>query len=177
MNIYFIGMMGSGKTTVARAASQRYGTQFVDTDQLIVKKTGVPVATIFELEGEAGFRKRESHCLSLIAGQDNQFIATGGGLPTVADNVLLMRSNGKVMYLEVKPDVLWGRLKRDRSRPLLKTENPKQTLFDLIERRSGIYADAADITINVSDLSLSQVLSTLEPTLKHWLAESSTTAR
>jgi shikimate kinase len=170
MNVYFIGMMGSGKTTVAKAASHRFALPFIDSDQQIVKKTGVPITTIFELEGEAGFRKRESYCLSELATTAHpHLIATGGGLPTVTANVSLMRQSGKVIYLEVKPEVLWNRLRRDRTRPLLKSDNPKQTLFELLRLRTPLYQASADVTLDVSELTLTQILNKLEPYLLEWL--------
>jgi shikimate kinase len=172
MNVYFIGMMGSGKTTVAKAAAQRFSVPFIDSDQQIVKKTGVPITTIFELEGEAGFRKRESFCITQIASlSQSHLIATGGGLPTVAANVDAMRQSGKVVYLEVKPEVLWNRLRRDRTRPLLRSENPKQTLFDLLNTRVPLYQACADLQLDVSELTLSQILTKLEPHLLQWLPD------
>ena len=99
-SIFLVGMMGSGKTTVGRALAQRLHLPFIDTDKILVERTGVPVTTIFEIEGEAGFRRRESAVIAELAHAPDQVVATGGGAVLSADNRALMRSAGRVIYLE-----------------------------------------------------------------------------
>src|SRR6187402_855134 len=98
-NIFLIGMMGSGKSTVGRALAQRLDRPFVDTDKVLVERTGVPVATIFEIEGEDGFRRRESGVLAELAQGNGHVVATGGGAVLAAENRDLIRSGGTVVYL------------------------------------------------------------------------------
>jgi shikimate kinase len=114
-------MMGSGKTTLGRALAQRLELPFADTDRLLVERTGVPVTTIFEIEGEEGFRRRESSVLAELAEGEAQVVATGGGAVLVAANRVLMRACGTVVYLRARLDNLWERTRHDSSRPLLAT--------------------------------------------------------
>src|SRR5688572_33496107 len=108
-NIFLVGMMGSGKTTLGRALAHRLRKPFADTDRILVERTGVPVATIFEIEGEAGFRRRESGVLAELAKGEDQVVATGGGAVLCADNRAVMRAGGTVVYLRARLEHLWER--------------------------------------------------------------------
>src|SRR5688572_8740329 len=134
-NIFLVGMMGSGKTTLGRALAQRLHMPFADTDRLLVDRTGVPVTTIFEIEGEEGFRKRESTVLAELAQGRDQVIATGGGAILAPENRAAMRAGGTVIYLRARLEHLWERTRHDSSRPLLKTADPRGTLKELLEVR------------------------------------------
>jgi shikimate kinase len=147
-NIFLVGMMGAGKTTLGRALAQRLRMAFVDTDRVMVERTGVPVATIFEIEGEDGFRKRESALLEEMAEADSQVIATGGGAVLAERNREVMRQHGTVIYLRAQVDALWERTRHDSSRPLLKTADPHATLTALLEKRDPLYRDAAHIIVD-----------------------------
>ena len=152
-NIFLVGMMGAGKTTIGRALAQRLHLRFVDTDRIMVERTGVPVATIFEIEGEEGFRKRESAVLAEVAGSDAQVIATGGGSILAHENRELMHRRGTVIYLRAQVDALWERTRHDTSRPLLATPDPRATLASLLEKRDPLYREAAHLIVDTGPQS------------------------
>jgi shikimate kinase len=154
-NIFLVGMMGAGKTTLGRTLARRLQRDFVDTDRLLVERTGVPVATIFEIEGEDGFRKRESGLLAELAERDESVIATGGGAVLLEENRDLMRAHGIVIYLRARLDSLWQRTRNDTTRPLLATEDPRATLEHLLERRDPLYRAAAHIIVDTGAQSTS----------------------
>ncbi|MEX0915740.1 MAG: shikimate kinase, partial [Wenzhouxiangellaceae bacterium] len=118
-NIFLIGPMGSGKTTLGRRIAPRLGYEFIDVDEELEKRCGVEVAVIFEIEGEQGFRERESGLLAEIAANRGQLIATGGGSILNEHNRDIIRANGKVVWLKTSVDQQIRRLERDKRRPLL----------------------------------------------------------
>ena len=147
-NIFLVGMMGAGKTTLGKALARRLGREFVDTDKVLVERTGVSVSTIFEIEGEEGFRRRESAVLAELVQRDDCVVATGGGAILSADNRRLMHDKGTVVYLRARLDSLWERTRQDPSRPLLRTPDPRATLAELLEKRDPLYREAAHITVD-----------------------------
>jgi shikimate kinase len=146
-NIFLVGMMGAGKTTVGKALARRLGCDFVDCDREIVERTGVPIATIFEIEGEAGFRSRETAVLAELAMRQNAVIATGGGAILAEENRRVMREHGTVVYLRAALDHLHERTRRSNTRPLLATGDRRATLASLLEVRDPLYRDAAHLVI------------------------------
>jgi shikimate kinase len=157
-NIYLVGMMGAGKTTLGKALAQRLGVEFVDMDRLLVDKTGVPVATIFEIEGEHGFRKRETCALVEAASHDGRIVATGGGVVLAEENRRVMRESGTVVYLRARLENLWERTRHDTARPLLKTPDPRGTLERLLTERDPLYRDAAHVVVDTGSHSASAAL-------------------
>jgi shikimate kinase len=147
-NIFLVGMMGAGKTTVGRALAQKMQMRFADTDKVLVERTGVPVATIFEIEGEEGFRRRESAVLAELAAEPESIIATGGGAILAAENREVMRRCGTVVYLRARIEHLWERTRHDTSRPLLATPDPRATLTRLLEERDPLYREAAHVVVD-----------------------------
>jgi shikimate kinase len=147
-NIFLVGMMGAGKTTVGRALAQRMRREFVDTDRVLVERTGVAVATVFEIEGEEGFRKREASVLAEVCARDDRVVATGGGIVLAAENRRVMRECGTVVYLRARLESLWERTRHDSSRPLLATPNPKARLAELLLEREPLYRDAAHVIVD-----------------------------
>jgi shikimate kinase len=147
-NIYLVGMMGAGKTTVGRSLAQKLQMAFVDTDKVLVERTGVPVATIFEIEGEEGFRRRESAVLCELSGEARCVIATGGGAILAAANRDVMRRSGTVVYLRARVEHLWERTRHDTNRPLLATADPRATLARLLEERDPLYREAAHVVVD-----------------------------
>jgi len=169
-NVFLVGMMGAGKTTVGRSIARALGRQFHDTDQEVEARTGVRIAVIFDIEGEAGFRRRESEVLEHMAAMDGIVLATGGGAILDPKNRETLRSRGCILYLHALPNDLWLRLRQDKSRPLLQTENPLARLQELYALRDPLYREVADLVIdtgrqNISTL-LAQVLAGLEETCK-----------
>ena len=146
-NIFLVGMMGAGKTTLGRALAQRLRREFADTDRVLIERTGVPVATIFDVEGEEGFRRRESTVLAELAERGNLVIATGGGVILSEANRALMRENGTVVYLRARLESLWERMRHDSSRPLLATPDPRATLAELLAEREPLYREAAHVIV------------------------------
>lgn len=139
--------MGSGKTTLGRRLAKESGLEFVDLDREIERRNGVSVATIFEIEGEAGFRHRESQMLAEASGAGNMVIATGGG--TVLDPInraRLLAFKG-VVYLHASASLLYSRTRNDRSRPLLQVADPLAKIRQLVERRDPLYREVADVII------------------------------
>lgn len=165
-NIYLVGMMGAGKTTLGRALAHRLGLEFVDMDRLLVEKTGVPVTTIFEIEGEEGFRRRESCALAEAASHDDRIIATGGGAVLAEENRRVMRESGTVVYLRARLESLWERTRHDTARPLLKTPDPKGTLERLLGERDPLYREAAHVVVDTGSQSATAALARVLAALK-----------
>jgi shikimate kinase len=170
-NIFLVGMMGSGKTTLGRALAQRLHVPFTDTDRVLVERTGVPVATIFEIEGEPGFRKRESAVLAELARGEEQVIATGGGSVLAAENRALMRSSGTVIYLRARIEHLWERTRHDTSRPLLATADPRATLEGLLEARDPLYREVAHIVVDTGSQSAGTLVARVVAALRRYEEE------
>ena len=158
-NIFLVGMMGAGKTTLGKALARRLQREFVDTDRVLVERTGVAVATIFEIEGEEGFRRRESAILEELASRDDCVVATGGGAILSPDNRRVMREGGTVVYLRARLESLWERTRQDTSRPLLRTPDPKKTLADLLEQRDPLYRETAHIVVDTGSQSSTTLVS------------------
>ena len=157
--IFLVGMMGAGKTTLGRALAQRLDFEFADTDRVLVERTGVPIATIFEFEGEEGFRRRESAVLAEVAERDHVVIATGGGAVVSAANRELMRERGTVVYLRARLESLWQRTRHDNARPLLAgAADRRATLAQLLEARDGLYREAAHIVVDTGSQSATTVV-------------------
>lgn len=140
-------MMGAGKTTVGKELARRRNVRFADCDHEIVARTGVSVPTIFEIEGETGFRRREMLMMDELTREPDIVIATGGGVVTTPENRDLMRERGVVIYLNVPPQVLFERTRHDRNRPLLQVENPRQRIEELYLARDPLYREVADLIV------------------------------
>lgn len=141
-------MMGSGKTTVGKALAGRLGLDFADADEKVVSRSGVPIPTIFEIEGEAGFRRRERLVLQDLAKRERTVVATGGGAVLDPDNRQLMREAGTVVYLHVGIEHLYRRTARDTSRPLLaNSPDRRATLESLLLARDSLYREAAHLVV------------------------------
>jgi shikimate kinase len=146
-NVFLVGMMGAGKSTVGKALARRLDREFIDCDREIVERTGVPIATIFEIEGEEGFRRRESAVLAELARRPGVVIATGGGAVLSEENRRLMRAHGTVVYLHAALEHLHERTRHDTSRPLLARGDRRATLAALLEARDPLYRDAAHLVV------------------------------
>lgn len=146
-NLILVGMMGSGKTTMGRALARHLGKAFVDGDEEIQKRTGVTIPHIFDIEGEEGFRQRESAALRDLVGRDNIVLATGGGAVLMEQNRAMLQQSGIVIYLKASVHDLWQRTRHDRNRPLLQTADPHAKLTELFQQRDPLYRQVADIII------------------------------
>lgn len=148
--------MGTGKTTVGRKVAKSLGFKFVDTDQLIVKRAGKPIPKIFEEDGEKQFRKIETEILKECAEKSGQVISTGGGIVTKARNRKLLKNAGYVIWLRASADSIYDRVRRNRNRPLLRTEDPKATIAKLLDEREDLYQESHDLAIATDGLTLEE---------------------
>jgi shikimate kinase len=159
VNLYLIGMMGAGKTTVGRLLAQQLGYKFLDTDTLIEKVAGdKPITQIFAEEGEATFRQIESKVLGEVCAFKNLVISTGGGIILQRENWSYLQ-HGLVVWLNAPVEVLYSRLAEDTTRPLLQDADPKGKLRSLLEQRQALYSQA-DIAIPVSAADTPEELAT-----------------
>lgn len=172
-NIFLVGLMGAGKTTVGKHLAKRLGKRFYDSDHEIESRTGVNIPVIFELEGEAGFRKRESAVISELCQLQDIVLATGGGAVLARQNRENLSRNGFVVYLCANVQELWHRTKNDKNRPLLQTENPRTKLEKLFAERDPLYREIADIVVDTGEQSVNVIVQLLEEAVqKHANAHS-----
>lgn len=150
--------MGAGKTTIGKALARRTGWRFVDSDHEIEQRTGVTIPVIFEIEGEAGFRTRESKIIAELLDEPRIVLATGGGAVLLAENRRQMRDRGTVCYLKATPRTLFQRTRHDRNRPLLQVGDPMATLTKLLDQRGPLYEEIADLVIDVERHSSGQIV-------------------
>jgi shikimate kinase / 3-dehydroquinate synthase len=161
-NIILVGMMGSGKTTVGRLLARQLGKTFIDSDEEILKRTGVSIQHIFDVEGELGFRQREASIVQELLQRDELVLATGGGAILDSHNRNMMRENGTVVYLKSGVHDLWQRTRHDRNRPLLQTADPRAKLHELFAQRNPLYTETADIVMHTGKQSVQVLLSALQ---------------
>ncbi|MBB1125661.1 shikimate kinase AroK [Thiospirillum jenense] len=148
-NIFLIGPMGAGKSTVGRQLADALGYDFLDSDQEIQRRTGVDIPTIFEFEGEAGFRHRERQVIDELTQQESVVLATGGGAILTPENRQHLSARGFVIYLHCSPEQQHARTARDRNRPLLHDgSDPLTKLRDLMAEREPIYRQIADLVVS-----------------------------
>jgi len=156
--IFLVGPMGAGKTTIGRQLAQALGLEFEDTDQEIQRRTGVDIPTIFEYEGEEGFRKREMKAIEEMVEQDNVVLATGGGAVTQPENRRLLAARGYVIYLSCSPEQQYERTYKDKNRPLLQTGDPLEMLKALNAERDPQYREIADLVVSTEGRSAQAVV-------------------
>ncbi|WPL16143.1 Shikimate kinase 1 [Thiorhodovibrio winogradskyi] len=140
--------MGAGKSTIGRQLAETLGYEFLDSDQEIQQRTGVDIPTVFEFEGEAGFRARERQVIEDLTEQDGVVLATGGGAVMVAENRQRLAARGFVIYLHCSAEQQHARTARDRNRPLLANEDPLTTLKELMAVREPVYRQVADMVVS-----------------------------
>ncbi len=158
-NIVLVGLMGAGKSTVGRHLAKRLKMDFYDSDAEIEQRTGVNIATIFEIEGEEGFRTREEQMISELCELDNIILATGGGSVLSQKNRQIIQETGHVIYLSTSAEQLYARISHDKSRPLMQTDNPLKTLTDLLSKRESYYLEVADSIIKTGQQRINVVIS------------------
>ncbi len=156
-NIFLVGPMGVGKSTIGKQLAAKIGLEFKDSDLEIQKRTGVDIPTIFEFEGEAGFRKREQTILDELTRQRGLVLSTGGGAVLDATSRQHLTARGLVIYLHCSPEQQFARTQKDRSRPLLQTENPLAKLQELMDQRDPLYRQVADYVISTEKRNAASV--------------------
>jgi shikimate kinase len=165
-NIILVGLMGAGKTSVGKVLARVLGKRFLDSDQEIEHATGVRIPVIFEFEGEAGFRARETKMLAELVRLRDIVLATGGGAVLAKENRELLPANGTVVYLRAPIRSLVKRTRRDRNRPLLQVPDPAAKLTALYEQRDPLYREIAHLVVDTGDQSVRVLAGQIEDKLR-----------
>jgi len=165
-NIYLVGLMGAGKTSVGRLLAKRMQKTFLDSDHEIESRTGVRVPVIFEIEGEAGFRRREAAVVQELITLSGIVLATGGGAVLDPLNRFALHSTGTVIYLRAAPSELYLRTRHDRNRPLLRTADPLAKLEELHRIRDPLYRECAHLIVDTGNQAIRSLVSRIERDLR-----------
>ncbi|MGQ0577393.1 MAG: shikimate kinase AroK [Betaproteobacteria bacterium] len=160
-NIFLVGMMGAGKTSVGRVLAKRLRKTFYDSDHVIEDRTGVKIPVIFEIEGEAGFRVRECAVVDELTALRDIVLATGGGAVLSEKNRDRLRTRGMVVYLRASVRDLLNRTRHDKNRPLLQAAEPRARLTELYEKRDPLYREVAHLTVDTGSQSLTSLVNRL----------------
>ncbi|HGX92666.1 MAG TPA: shikimate kinase AroK [Candidatus Tenderia sp.] len=148
INVYLVGPMGSGKTTIGRQLAKVLRVEFIDSDHEIEARTGATIPWIFDIEGEEGFRKREKMVIEDLTRRKGVVLATGGGVVLAPENRGCLQHGGIVVYLRASLDELFERTAKDKNRPLLQTEDPKAKLGAILQEREPLYLEVADLVVD-----------------------------
>ena len=167
-NLILIGFMGTGKSSVGRRVASSLGYRFVDTDKEIVDQEGQEIADIFAERGEEVFRQIETQVLERCCQSDKQIISTGGGIVIREENRKILAAGGLVIWLRAEPESVYDRTKHNTDRPLLATDDPQQTIKDLLESREPLYKQCADLIVSTDDLSLDETIFGVTETAQVW---------
>jgi len=158
-NIILVGPMGSGKTTIGRRLSERLSLDFFDSDHEIVNITGVSIDHIFDVEGEKGFRTRESDVIKKLCNMPNIVLATGGGAVILEENRELMKKASSIIYLSSSVDQILRRTSKSKTRPLLeKSKNRRKTITDIVDARDPLYREVSSLIIDTNGKKLNEVI-------------------
>lgn len=152
-NIFLVGPMGAGKSTIGRNLARRLGRDFIDLDSEIEASCGADIAWIFDVEGEQGFRRREGAALDRFSERADIVLATGGGTVLLAENRRLLQQRGTVIYLKASVERLYERTRSDRKRPLLQVEDPRGAIEKLINEREPLYREVASLVVETEHQS------------------------
>ncbi|MGL6260755.1 shikimate kinase AroK [Vibrio sp. WXL103] len=152
-NIFLVGPMGAGKSTIGRHLAQQLHMEFIDSDTVIEERTGADIAWVFDVEGEDGFRKREETVINDLTQEQGIVLATGGGSVLSKENRNRLSARGLVVYLETTIEKQLARTNRDKKRPLLQTDDPREVLVSLADERNPLYEEVADYTVRTDDQS------------------------
>ena len=174
MNVILIGFMGVGKSTIANGLAKSLGFDVLDTDKMIEQSQSRSINEIFATEGEESFREMESVILGkLISSTDRSVISTGGGIVTREENIKVLKSIGIVFWLDAGVDSILDRVSGNRDRPLLKTENPRKRIVDLLSEREPLYESCADERIQTDDFSIDEISYGIAETARVWFSSQS----
>lgn len=161
-NIFFVGLMGAGKTTIGRLLAKHLNKTFYDTDHEIERRTGVKISVIFEVEGEAGFRKREMAVIEELSHMQDIILATGGGAVLMQENRKTLKQYGTVVYLRAHIHELWQRTRNDKNRPLLQNNDSRTKLEQLFAERDPLYKDVASIIVDTGGQPVNAIVHHIE---------------
>ncbi|MDR7048250.1 3-dehydroquinate synthase [Duganella sp. 3397] len=160
-NVFLVGLMGAGKTTIGRILARKLGLRFVDSDHEIEARTGASIPWIFEIEGEPSFRRREADVIRELTGQQDLVLATGGGAVLNPDNRAHLKARGTVIYLRTTVNSILQRTAHDKNRPLLQTADPRKKLEELMAVRDPLYLEIADIVIDTGRPNVQSMVLTI----------------
>ena len=150
--------MGAGKTTIGRQLAKKLAVKFFDSDHEIEQRTGADIPWIFEIEGEDGFRKRETQIISELVSQDNIVLSTGGGVVMNPENRKALKENGYIIYLQSSPEKLYKRTANDKRRPLLQGDDKLKQIKKILKEREPLYEALANKIINTDKLTIKQIV-------------------
>ena len=176
-NVYLVGPMGSGKTTIGKRVASKLGLEFLDCDSILESRTGASVNLIFDVEGEEGFRERESALLRELSARRGCLIATGGGCILRPENRALMKRTGMVVYLRTSVAQQLKRLRLDKSRPLLQAPDRRERLEAMAEKRNPLYEEVADIVFPSQRRSIALAVERLSGTILSYFESGSSSPR
>lgn len=148
--VFLVGPMGAGKSTIGKMLASELGLDFIDIDKEIEDRCGADIAWIFDVEGEEGFRTRETNVLADLASRQGAVIATGGGIVMKEKNRDILQAKGTVVYLETSVEVQVERTSKDRKRPLLQNDNPAAVLQSLMSIRDPLYRSVSDVIVSTN---------------------------
>ncbi|WP_051569086.1 shikimate kinase [Alkaliphilus transvaalensis] len=158
-NLVLIGFMGTGKTTVGNQLASMLDMNLLDMDSIIEERLGLSISEYFQLKGEPAFRQLEKELVKEVSSHSNTIISCGGGVVLQDENIDNLRTNGKLILLWASEETIYHRLKDDETRPLLKINNPLNSIKELLEKRDSLYKSAADLVINTDDKTPEEVCS------------------
>lgn len=156
-NIFLIGFMGAGKSTIARYLHRHYGMEWLEMDREIEKREGMPISEIFRLYGEEYFREKETKLLLSLADRENTVVSCGGGVPLRDCNVDAMKKSGIVVFLTARPETILERVKDSHDRPLLEGHKDVEYISELLSRRIEKYETAADVLTSTDGRSAGEI--------------------
>ena len=165
-NIFLVGPMGAGKTTIGRYLASELKRDFYDSDHVVEERTGVEIAWIFDLEGEAGFREREKEAIAELTQLSSIVLATGGGSVTTPENRRVLAGRGFVVYLQASLEQQLARTEKDKKRPLLQTDDRQQRIQELHEQRDPLYREIADCILETHNYGVKSICKQIISTMR-----------
>ncbi|MGN1356367.1 MAG: shikimate kinase AroK [Succinivibrionaceae bacterium] len=166
-NIFLVGPMGAGKSTIGRFLADSLNLEFVDSDNEIEIRTGASISWIFDVEGESGFRKREAQIIEELTLRNGIVLSTGGGAIKDPANRRFLKERGTVIYLHTPVEKQFQRTCKDKRRPLLQNNDPRVTLEQLMIERDPLYRETADIVVETSELTAKAVAQNIISIVNH----------
>jgi shikimate kinase len=156
-NLYLVGFMGSGKSTIGKDLAYKLNRELIDMDYTIEQQTGRSIRDIFETDGEETFRQLETQLIESLSEQENKVVATGGGIVMNDINIAAMKSGGKVIFLHANEEQLFKFLKNDQKRPLLQGDNYEDKIRTLLAQRETYYLNSADMIIQCTNKNIQEI--------------------